>query len=94
MSSITGTEFRQRGLHRHLSGVYGRIRREHPTDTERIATGYADLIKSYLGSDYNGTYLPVIDRTEDERYYGDSAAVAASAYYRKHYEGVDGYEIM
>jgi len=91
---MTGKGFRQSGLHRHLSSVYGRIRREHPTDAERIAVGYADLIKSYLGSDYNGTYLPVIDRTEDERYYGDSAAVAASTYYRKHYEGVDEYEIV
>jgi hypothetical protein len=94
MSGITGKEYQQRGLHRKQSAAFTQFRRHHPTDTERIATGYADLIKSYLGSDYNGTYLPVIDRTEDERYYGDSAAVAASTYYRKHYEGVDEYEIV
>lgn len=91
---MTGKGFRQRGLHRHLSGVYGRIRLEHPTDAERIAVGYADLIKSYLGSDYNGTYLPVIDRTDDERYYGDNAVLSAANYYKKHYEGVEGYAFM
>lgn len=89
MTGITGKEYQQRGLHRKQSAAFAQFRKHHPTDTERIATRYADLIKSYLGSDYNGTYLPVIDRTEDERYYGDGAAVYAAWYYEKHWIGAN-----
>ena len=74
----------QRGLHRQASGRFAWLRRTNPNDTERIASRYADLIRSYLGADYNGTYMPVIDRTEDERYMGDSAMVYANWYWEKH----------
>lgn len=71
---------KQRG-EKHVAAARFAALRKQKADPEQIAKSYLALIQFYLGENFDGTYMPVIDRTEDEQFYGDGAAVFVAKYY-------------